>query len=199
APSSFPFSQSILFLLVVVVGGAGWTLGPLIGSAVVVVLPELLAGLAEYRLLVFGAGLLIVLWLAAGGIAGALDSLVRRRKVTSELSTKADLALAHIAKSGGLLKAEGVRVAFGGVVAVAGVDLDAQSGRITSVIGPNGAGKTTLLNLISGFQAPDSGAVSVGGRAITAMPAYDAARAGLARTFQTAQPFANLSVLDNIR
>ena len=57
APSSFPFSQSILFLLVVVVGGAGRTLGPLVGSAVVVFLPEVLAGLAEYRLLVFGAGL----------------------------------------------------------------------------------------------------------------------------------------------
>ena len=62
APSSFPFSQSILFLLVVVVGGAGRALGPLFGSAVVVVLPEMLAGLAEYRLLVFGGGLLIVLW-----------------------------------------------------------------------------------------------------------------------------------------
>ncbi len=72
APSSFPFSQSILFLLVVVVGGAGRTLGPLLGAAVVVLLPEVLASLAEYRLLVFGAGLLIVLWLAPGGIAGAL-------------------------------------------------------------------------------------------------------------------------------
>jgi branched-chain amino acid transport system ATP-binding protein len=61
APSSFPFSQSILFLLVVVVGGAGRMVGPLIGSAVVVFLPELLSGLAEYRLLVFGSALLIVL------------------------------------------------------------------------------------------------------------------------------------------
>ena len=66
APSSFPFSQSILFLLVVVVGGAGRTLGPLLGAVVVVLLPEVLAGLAEYRLLVFGAGLLIVLWVAPG-------------------------------------------------------------------------------------------------------------------------------------
>jgi ABC-type branched-subunit amino acid transport system ATPase component/ABC-type branched-subunit amino acid transport system permease subunit len=199
APSSFPFSQSILFLLVVVVGGAGRTLGPLIGSAVVVFLPELLSGLAEYRLLVFGSALLIVLWLAPGGIAGALDQLVRRKKAALDLLVNLDLALAHIAKSDGLLRVQGVQVAFGGVAAVAGVDLDAQSGQITSVIGPNGAGKTTLLNLISGFQVPDSGAVSVGGRNITAKPAYDAVHAGLARTFQTAQPFANLSVLDNVR
>ena len=67
---------SILFLLVVVVGGAGRTLGPLVGSVVVVLLPEVLAGLAEYRLLVFGAGLLIVLWAAPGGIAGAIARLV---------------------------------------------------------------------------------------------------------------------------
>jgi branched-chain amino acid transport system ATP-binding protein len=76
APSSFPFSQSILFLLVVVLGGAGRTLGPLVGSAIVVLLPELLAGLAEYRLLFFGAGLLIVLWVAPGGIAGAFARFV---------------------------------------------------------------------------------------------------------------------------
>jgi branched-chain amino acid transport system ATP-binding protein len=67
------------------------------------------------------------------------------------------------------------------------------------VIGPNGAGKTTLLNLVSGFQIPNSGKVSVAGREITGRPAYEAARNGLARTFQTAQPFGNLSVLDNVR
>jgi branched-chain amino acid transport system ATP-binding protein len=199
APSSFPFSQSILFLLVVVVGGAGRTLGPLIGSLIVVFLPEVLAGLAEYRLLVFGAGLLIVLWLAPGGIAGAIDLLLTRRKLSSAFPSNVELALAHIARSGGSLRVEGVQVAFGGVVAVAGVDLEARSGRITSVIGPNGAGKTTLLNLVSGFEVPDSGTVRVGSRTITAKPAHEVARDGLARTFQTAQPFANLSVLDNVR
>jgi branched-chain amino acid transport system ATP-binding protein len=199
APSSFPFSQSILFLLVVVVGGAGRTLGPLVGSAVVVFLPEVLAGLAEYRLLVFGAGLLIVLWTAPGGIAGAVARLVIPEEATPDTKPDVDLALAHIAGSRGSLTAEGVRVAFGGVIAVAGVDMTAPPGRITSVIGPNGAGKTTLLNLVSGFQRPDSGTVRVGGREITGQPAHEVARAGLARTFQTAQPFGGLSVLDNVR
>jgi branched-chain amino acid transport system ATP-binding protein len=199
APSSFPFSQSILFLLVVVLGGAGRTLGPLVGSAIVVLLPELLAGLAEYRLLFFGAGLLLVLWVAPGGIAGAIARFAIPGQSASNTAPDIDLALAHIARSGGNLVAEGVRVAFGGVLAVAGVDLKAPSGRVTSVIGPNGAGKTTLLNLVSGFQAPNAGKVSVGGREITGKPAYEVARSGLARTFQTAQPFANLSVLDNVR
>jgi branched-chain amino acid transport system ATP-binding protein len=199
APSSFPFSQSILFLLVVVVGGAGRTLGPLIGSAVVIFLPELLAGLAEYRLLVFGAGLLIVLWAAPGGIAGALARLFMPGESDTGPKPDIDLALAHITGSRGSLAAEGVRVAFGGVIAVAGLDITAPSGQVTSVIGPNGAGKTTLLNLISGFQRPDSGTVRIGGREITGEPAHEVARAGLARTFQTAQPFGPLSVLDNVR
>ena len=198
APSSFPFSQSILFLLVVVVGGAGRTLGPLIGSAVVVFLPEALAGLAEYRLLVFGAGLLIVLWLAPGGIAGALARLLTPKK-SQEPKPDLDRALTHITGARGGLVAEGVRIAFGGVVAVAGVDMIASPGRITSVIGPNGAGKTTLLNLISGFQRPDAGTVRVGKQAMTGLPAHEVVRSGLARTFQTAQPFANLSVIDNVR
>jgi branched-chain amino acid transport system ATP-binding protein len=199
APSSFPFSQSILFLLVVVVGGAGRTLGPLIGSAVVVFLPELLAGLAEYRLLVFGAGLLIVLWAAPGGIAGAVGRLLMPKESGSRPKPDIDLALAHITGSRGSLAADGVCVAFGGVIAVAGVDMTAPPGRITSVIGPNGAGKTTLLNLVSGFQRPDSGTIRVGSRDITGLPAHEAARSGLARTFQTAQPFGGLSVLDNVR
>jgi branched-chain amino acid transport system ATP-binding protein len=199
APSSFPFSQSILVLLVVVVGGAGRTLGPLVGAAVVVLLPELLASLAEYRLLVFGAGLLIVLWAAPDGIAGVLARLIIPEASAPDPKPDIDLALAHITGSGGSLVAERVRVAFGGVVAVAGVDLTASPGRVTSVIGPNGAGKTTLLNLVSGFQRPDTGTVRVGSREITGQPAYDAARAGLARTFQTAQPFGGLSVLDNVR
>jgi branched-chain amino acid transport system ATP-binding protein len=199
APSSFPFSQSILFLLVVVLGGAGRTLGPLFGSAVVVLLPELLAGLAEYRLLFFGAGLLIVLWVAPGGIAGAIARLVMPEDPGSNRKQDTDLALAHIARTGGSLLAEGICIAFGGVIAVAGVDLTAQPCRVTSVIGPNGAGKTTLLNLISGFQSPDSGTVRIGEREITGQPADGVARAGLTRTFQTAQPFGNLSVLDNVR
>jgi branched-chain amino acid transport system ATP-binding protein len=183
----------------VVLGGAGRTLGPLVGAAVVVLLPELLAGLAEYRLLVFGAGLLIVLWAAPGGIAGAIARLVMPEGSAPDPQPDIDLALVHLAGSGGSLAAEGVRVAFGGVIAVAGVDLTAPPGRVTSVIGPNGAGKTTLLNLVSGFQPPDSGTVRVGSREITGQPAHEVARAGLARTFQTAQPFGSLSVLDNVR
>ncbi|MBV9396089.1 MAG: ATP-binding cassette domain-containing protein, partial [Methylobacteriaceae bacterium] len=198
APSSFPFSQSILLLLGVVVGGAGRTWGPVIGSAIVGLLPELLAGLAEYRLVVFGAALLLVLWLAPGGVVGLFEVF---RKADSSSLRKIDPspALAFLAQRRGGLQARHLRVAFGGVVAVGGVDLDAPPARITSLIGPNGAGKTTLINLVSGFQRGDAGTVHVCDADVTGLPAHQIARAGLARTFQTAQPFTGLSVLDNVR
>jgi ABC-type branched-subunit amino acid transport system ATPase component/ABC-type branched-subunit amino acid transport system permease subunit len=198
APSSFPFSQSILFLLAVVVGGAGRTWGPVIGAAIVGLLPEVLAGLAEYRLLVFGAALLVVLWLAPGGIAGLLET-VRKPPRSHRGQVGPEPALAFLAKGGRELRARDLRVAFGGVIAVAGVSLDAPPSRITSLIGPNGAGKTTLLNLASGFQRADAGTVQVGDLDVMGLPAHRVARAGLARTFQTAQPFTGLSVLDNVR
>ena len=78
APDSFPFSQSILFLLAVIVGGAGWVLGPVVGAAISVVLPELLSSLAEYRLLFFGGLLLVVLWIAPEGVIGTLARFTRR-------------------------------------------------------------------------------------------------------------------------
>ncbi len=198
APSSFPFSQSIFYLLVVMIGGAGWTLGPLFGAIVVGLLPEVLAGLAEYRLLVFGAALLVVLWVAPGGIAGLLGRLLPARRGEA-LAGTADIAREKLRGVGKTLKADSLRVAFGGLVAVNDVAFVAEAGCVTSVIGPNGAGKTTLLNIVSGFQKPDGGTITLGNESVSGLTAHALAQAGIARTFQTAQPFAGLSVLDNIR
>ena len=72
SPSSFPFFQSILFILAVVVGGSGTLWGPVLGALVIVLLPEMLSDFAEYRLLLFGALLLGVLWIAPRGIVGTV-------------------------------------------------------------------------------------------------------------------------------
>jgi branched-chain amino acid transport system ATP-binding protein len=90
-------------------------------------------------------------------------------------------------------------VRFGGVMAVGGVDIDAEAGRITGLIGPNGAGKTTLFNVISGVQKPTAGTVVVDGKNVTNAPTHKRARLGLARTFQRLEVFASLSVHDNVR
>jgi branched-chain amino acid transport system ATP-binding protein len=97
-----------------------------------------------------------------------------------------------------LVAVERVSHRFGGLLAVNAVSFAAATGRITALIGPNGAGKTTLFALISGFLKPDEGSIRYGGEPITALPAHERARRGIARTFQIVQPFAGLSVRENI-
>jgi len=87
---------------------------------------------------------------------------------------------------------------FGGLLAVKAVSLAAPAGRITALIGPNGAGKTTLFAIISGFLKPSDGKVRYDGEDVTNEPPHRLARRGIARTFQIVQPFAGLSVRDNI-
>src|SRR5260370_35368435 len=71
-------------------------------------------------------------------------------------------------------------------------------GEIVALIGPNGAGKTTLFNLINGLLRPSAGSIRMGGRLISAMPAYRIARLGLGRTFQTPRPFLDLTAAENL-
>lgn len=97
-----------------------------------------------------------------------------------------------------LLETRDVRVSFGGVVALDGVDLFLEQGEILGLIGPNGAGKTTLVNVFSGFQRPSSGRVLIDGADVTGWTVHRRTRAGLARTFQTTRLFAQLTVLENV-
>jgi branched-chain amino acid transport system ATP-binding protein len=97
-----------------------------------------------------------------------------------------------------LLRIARVSKRFGGLLAVDDVSLTIQSGRITALIGPNGAGKTTLFSIISGFLPPTKGCVFHRGTDITGKPPHLLARRGIARTFQIVQPFAGLTVQQNI-
>jgi branched-chain amino acid transport system ATP-binding protein len=199
-PESFPFSQSILFVLAVIVGGSGMLFGPLIGALLIVLVPELLSDFAEYRLLIFSLLLLIVLWIAPNGLLGAL---ARRWIKPARLlpPTQIDQAriAAHLRSRGASpgLRVTDIGIRFGGVQAAQNVSLHAPAGSITSIIGPNGAGKTTVLNMISGFYAPDSGQIELQ-RPLAGLPAWQSARAGIARTYQTTLLFGEMSVLDNL-
>ncbi|MGQ0665268.1 MAG: ABC transporter permease subunit, partial [Pseudomonadota bacterium] len=199
SPSSFSFFQSVLFVLVVIVGGVGRVLGPLAGAAVVVLLPEFLAKSAEYRLLFFGILLLAVLWLAPEGIVGALAHRFGRPRQTAASGGGVDVPawLAERA-TGAALAVEGLGISFGGLRALDELAFAARGGQVTSLIGPNGAGKTTVLNLVCGFYRPDQGSVRLGDRPISRLPSHLVARAGVARTYQTSQLFARMSVIDNL-
>ena len=194
-PSTFTFSQSILFVLVVIIGGAGSVAGPLVGAVLVVLLPEALAALAEYRLLFFGALLLVVLWAAPEGVVGAVSRLLARRR-RPRLLPQTSVDLAPRERRG--LAAERLSIAFGGVRAAADVSFEARPGAVTSLIGPNGAGKTTVLNMLGGFYRPDAGRIRVGERELQGRAAWRIARAGLARTYQTTQLFGSMTVAENL-
>ena len=97
-----------------------------------------------------------------------------------------------------LLHIDQVSQRFGGLLALDAASFAAEAGRITALIGPNGAGKTTLFSIVTGFQQPVSGRIVYDGVDITGLPPHRLARRGLARTFQVAQPFARLTVRENI-
>jgi ABC-type branched-subunit amino acid transport system ATPase component/ABC-type branched-subunit amino acid transport system permease subunit len=198
APDSFPFSQSILFLLAVIVGGAGFVLGPVVGAIVTVLLPELLSGFAEYRLLFVGILLLLVLWIAPEGIIGTIARYARRRDPAGPNADDSAVSRFLGAGDASPLTVSHIGISFGGIRAASDVSFVAPPGRITSVIGPNGAGKTTVLNMIGGFYRPDTGSVRLGETELAAAPAWRIARAGIARTYQTTQLFGEMSVLDNV-
>ena len=98
-----------------------------------------------------------------------------------------------------LLTVEEVRIAFGGVSALAGVSIEVRRGEIFSLIGPNGAGKTVLLNCINGLYKPDAGRIIFDGKDIGPLRPHQRARLGISRTFQKIELFSGMTVLDNIR
>ncbi|VVE35099.1 branched-chain amino acid ABC transporter ATP-binding protein/permease [Pandoraea nosoerga] len=208
-PGMFSFLQSILFVLVVMIGGAGTIAGPLVGAVIVGLLPEFLASLENLRLLCFGVLLLAVLWGAPNGVVGVIGQWwkARGRGVPHDASAEAGTtattdaaltlpALAPSQRKG--LAAHALAMTFGGVKAVADLSFELPPARVTSLIGPNGAGKSTVLNMLSGFYRPLSGTRSLGAADLPARGACDSARRGVARTYQTSQLFGGMSVLDNV-
>ncbi len=198
-PQTFNLTQSILFVLVVVLGGSGGRLGPLLGALVVGLLPELLSGFEAYRILVFGALLMVVLWLAPRGLAGLWETLPFKRRPVAALIPGSTTTLADLLadRPRAALQAEDLGMRFGGLRALDGVRFSLPPGRVTALIGPNGAGKSTVMNLLSGFYRPTDGRCLLGAAPLPRQ-AFAAARAGVARSYQTSQVFQSLSVEDNV-
>ena len=97
-----------------------------------------------------------------------------------------------------MLEVRDLSKSFGGLKAVDQASLDVRQGEIVGLIGPNGAGKTTLFAAIAGFHTPDAGSVAFAGQNITGLAPHRICAAGMVRTFQITQPFAKISVRENI-
>ncbi len=104
-----------------------------------------------------------------------------------------------VGKPDAILTVSDMKRAFGGLVAVDVDHLEVQRGVITALIGPNGAGKTTFFNLLTGFDAPDTGSASFEGQSVTGKASHDLARKGMVRTFQLTKALTKLSVMENMK
>jgi branched-chain amino acid transport system permease protein len=210
SPDSFTLQTSILFLLALLFGGEGRVAGPVAGSIALTLLPEFLTSLADFRLILYGGLLMCSIYWLPTGVIGALTRRGERDRDRdrdsagdgdSDRDRDRDRDSDSDRDRGGtapLLQVEKASLAFGGVAALSEVTLAVPARGIQAVIGPNGAGKTTLLNALSGFYVPDSGGIRLGAVAVAGRPPYAIARLGVARTFQTAQVFGDLSVAENV-
>ena len=181
-PSPFALGPSLLFMLMVVIGGSGTFLGPFVGAGVAVLLPEWLRAWEVYYLLIYAVLVMVMMAFFPGGIVGLGGAPARQK---GALMTA-------------LLEVRDIEKSFGGVQAVCGVSFDVHEGEILGVIGPNGSGKSTLFNCILGQLVPDRGSVRVNGRDVTALRPSRLNRLGVSRTFQLLQVFPELTVRENL-
>jgi branched-chain amino acid transport system ATP-binding protein len=98
-----------------------------------------------------------------------------------------------------LLQVKGLGKSFGGVRAVDGIDFDLAAGELLALIGPNGAGKSTTFNMVNGQLRCDSGSITLNGQELVGLKPRQIWRMGVSRTFQIAETFASLTVVENVQ
>ncbi len=198
SPDNFQFFSSVFFLLAVLFGGAGTMAGPVIGAAVLILLPEMLHDFDKYRLIVYGVLILATLYFLPRGVMGYFAERRSRGGERGESRTTAENGKSFPAISGARLRIEAVSRNFGGIAALSDVSFEVAPGAIHSVIGPNGAGKTTLINIVSGIYRPDSGRILLDGSQTGLDSLHGAARKGVVRTFQNLRLFGDMTVMEHV-
>ncbi len=220
-PVTFYFGATVTTMTMLVVGGSRSVFGAVIGALAIATVNELLRGLENGAdlfgaisigeapgLAAIGLGLILLATMIAmpNGLSGGREAgeLPRRRPGSTAAAPPpepddggAGRAAVDRRADGGL-SAAGVSLAFSGLRVLADVDLRLEPGEALGLIGPNGAGKTSLVNVLSGFQAPDSGTVTLDGVDVSGRSPARLAHEGLGRTFQAALPFPHLSALESV-
>jgi branched-chain amino acid transport system permease protein len=202
-PSSFTFVLSSQILILIVIGGLGSLGGVILGSIVVVGMPEFLRSLQERRFLVFAMLLVLIMLFRPQGLWPQVRSrhapFVGLEDAEEKHEAKRAFKLKPaVAEGEVILKVEGLVQRFGGVVAVNNVSFEVRRGEILSVIGPNGAGKTTVFNCIMGVQRSKAGQITFNQRSITRLKPHAIVHRGLARTFQGIRLFRQMAVFENV-
>ena len=218
-PTSFTFVLSVYVLIVIVLGGTGSLPGVLLGALIVIGLPEVLRPFADYRLLIFGVGLLIIVLRLPLGIWPRIrrkpqpyygleieepdkvaDRILREHQQQMTERDARHAAGGHrVIKEGEpILEVQAVVQQFGGLRAVDNVTFDVRRGEIFSIIGPNGGGKTTLFNCITGVRKPRAGKIFIDGRSVVGLRPHVIAARGVGRTFQGIRLFKQMAVFENV-
>ena len=214
SPDLGRFLESVIIFCIVVLGGTGSIPGVFVGTAGMVILPELFRFVKDWRDGFVGLAMVLMMifrpW--ACGRAGAWrwrwkrgswsESYVMRGGIPYPVTwvckcrngirnTKYACAPRnyHRTHTYALLEVTSLTKSFGGLMAVSNVDIRIEPGEILGMIGPNGAGKTTVFNLITGIYQPDKGTVVFDGKSLVGMRPHAIAAAGIARTFQTIRLF----------
>ncbi|WP_020187600.1 branched-chain amino acid ABC transporter ATP-binding protein/permease [Methylopila sp. 73B] len=204
SPDIFTFSDSVRFLLMVILGGAATTFGPVLGAFVLTYLPEYLQEFQLWQKFAYGALLLAVMFVLPRGVLGTLGLGLKRLRPPARGLSAADMAAAKVglppAARGATaeLVTQGLTVRFGGLTALSAANVRVKGGEIHALIGPNGAGKSTFVNAISGVYQPSEGAFGIDGEDLTGKRQHQIARLGLSRTFQNTELFGDLTVLENV-
>jgi branched-chain amino acid transport system permease protein len=198
SPDNFQFFSSVFFLLAILFGGAGTLSGPVIGAAVLTLLPEFLHDFDKYRLIVYGSFILLTLYFLPSGVMGMFRRKPGRNAAAPDVKAIPTPTQELAASRGASLELRSISRAFGGVKAVRDASFKVEAGTIHALIGPNGAGKTTIINIITGFYQPSSGEILLDGAAPRVGSMDAAARLGIARTFQTIKLFGEMTVLEHV-
>jgi len=201
-PAAYGPLLSFQLLVACLVGGAASPIGPVVGIMLVGLMGpagEVLGRVTGAESARFGAmlsALLLVAVLASGteGIVPAIETRLRARSRRAASDAPAE----RHTRAGERLEAQGLVKRFGEHVALAGLDLDLEPGRITALVGPNGSGKSTALRLLSGGLAADEGRVRLAERMLDALPARDRVRLGIVRTLQRPPAFTGMTALDAV-
>jgi branched-chain amino acid transport system permease protein len=203
SPDQFSFAESIVFITMTLLGGVASPVGALIGTALLIVLPESLRFLKSVPglyLAIYGLSIILIIRYMPDGIWGFVQHRVRRWfKPATFVAPAAELTLTPAHADAPLaLEVQSLSKHFGGLKAVDDVSFTVKRGAVHALIGPNGSGKTTTLNVLSGIYVGTGGRIVLAGRDVTKLPPHARTAAGMGRTFQNIRLFRSMTALENV-
>jgi branched-chain amino acid transport system permease protein len=203
SPDQFSFAESIVFITMTLLGGVASPVGALIGTALLIVLPESLRFLKSVPglyLAIYGLSIILIIRYMPDGIWGFVQHRIKRWLAPPPFAdAAAELTLAPAkADAPMVLEVTNLSKHFGGLKAVDNVSFSVRRGDVHALIGPNGSGKTTTLNVLSGIYVASAGRVMLCGRDVTLLPPHARTAAGMGRTFQNIRLFRSMTALENV-